>query len=134
MLRVSELQPHVFLFEPVSVGHHTVAALSLSSPHFHNCTQVDVQGFLEFKELDRCLKNISYNEEHNQSQYNKEIALGLSKMGWKPEARILEQIGLRCDFEKNGVWVEVEFGNARVVDTPLSEGGIVGVFNANLCF
>src|SRR5436190_16631066 len=35
-------------------------------------------------------------------------------MGWKDERRILDEIGLRCDFEKNGVWVEIEFGNARV--------------------
>jgi len=28
--------------------------------------------------------------------------------------RVREGIGLRCDFEKNGIWVEVEFGNARV--------------------
>ena len=27
--------------------------------------------------------------------------------------RILKEIGLRCDFEKNGVWLEVEFGDAR---------------------
>ena len=26
---------------------------------------------------------------------------------------MVDALGLRCDFEKNGVWVEVEFGNAR---------------------
>jgi hypothetical protein len=114
VLRVSELEPRVFLFEPVSAARQAVAALSLCNPHFHNCNQVDVQYCLEFKELERCLTTIPYGEEHNQSHYNQEIASMLSSIGWKRETRILEEIGLRCDFEKNGVWVEVEFGNARV--------------------
>jgi len=114
VLRVSELEPHVFRFEPVSAGHQTIAALFLCNPHFHNCTHVAVGGCLEFKELERCLMAIRYNEERNQSDYNKEIKSALSSMGWKCETRILREIGLRCDFEKNGVWVEVEFGIARV--------------------
>jgi hypothetical protein len=35
-------------------------------------------------------------------------------MAWQEEARIVNGLGLCCDFEKNGIWVEVEFGNARV--------------------
>jgi len=114
VLRVSELEPHVFVFEPVAAGRQLIAALSLCNAHFHNCTHVDVRNSLEFMELERCLMAIPYNEEFNQSHYNKGIASTLSGMGWKCETRILSEIGLRCDFEKNGVWVEVEFGNARV--------------------
>lgn len=87
---------------------------SLSNPYFHNCNHGDVRNCLEYKELEQCLRVIPYDEEHNQSHYNKQIASTLSRMGWKCETRILDQIGLRCDYEKNGVWVEVEFGNARV--------------------
>lgn len=114
VLRVSELEPRVFLFEPVSVGRQRIAALSLCNPHFHNCSQRVVRDRCEFKELEQCLMGIDYNEEHNQSHYNREITSTLSGMGWKSESRILNEIGLRCDFEKNGVWVEIEFGNARV--------------------
>lgn len=114
VLRVSELEPRVFLFEAVSAGRDTIAALSLCTPHFHNCTHVDVRARLEFKELEQCLLAIPYNAEHNQAHYNKEIASALASKGWKCETRILSEIGLRCDFEKNGVWVEIEFGNARV--------------------
>lgn len=114
VLRVSELEPRVFLFEPVSVGRQRIAALSLCNPHFHNCSQLDVGDCFEFKELEQCLMAIAYNEEYNQSHYNREIASTLSEMGWTNEARILNEIGLRCDFEKNDIWLEVEFGNARV--------------------
>jgi hypothetical protein len=73
-----------------------------------------VRDYLEFKELEQCLMAIRYKQEHSQSHYNREIASILSRMGWGGETRIIEHIGLRCDFVKNGVWVEVEFGNARV--------------------
>ena len=73
-----------------------------------------MRNFHEFQELESCFAAIQYDEEHNQSDYNREIKSALSSMGWKCETRILSQIGLRCDFEKNGIWVEVEFGNARV--------------------
>ena len=33
--------------------------------------------------------------------------------GWQREQRVVKELGLKCDFEKNGIWVEVEFGNAR---------------------
>jgi hypothetical protein len=114
LLRVSELQPRAFRFEPVSAGRQAVAGLSLCNPHFHNCDPVQVGACLEFRELGRCLTGISYSEEHNQSHYNQQIATSLAGMGWQCETRILSGLGLRCDFEKNGVWVEVEFGNARV--------------------
>jgi hypothetical protein len=114
LVRVSELEPRVFLFEPVCAGPDTIAALSIWNPYFHNCNPVEVQERLEYKELQRCFATIPYDEDHNQSHYNREIASTLSGMGWRREARILDQIGLRCDYEKNGVWVEVEFGNARV--------------------
>jgi hypothetical protein len=73
-----------------------------------------VRYYPEYKDLERCLATISYKEDYNQSHYNKQIAFTLKGIGWGCETRILDEIGLRCDYEKNGVWVEVEFGNARV--------------------
>ena len=35
------------------------------------------------------------------------------RRGWRKEARVLKEIGLRVNFERNGTWLEVEFGNAR---------------------
>src|SRR5262249_23699610 len=37
----------------------------------------------------------------------------LRAAGWREQPRVLSEIGLRCDFEKCGLWLEVEFGNAR---------------------
>jgi uncharacterized protein (TIGR02996 family) len=73
-----------------------------------------VESLPEFKELGQSLMGIRYDENANQSEYNKRIATALCGVGWMSETRIIEQVGLRCDFQKNGLWVEVEFGNARV--------------------
>jgi hypothetical protein len=114
LLRVTEVQPRVFLFEPIAVGPQTVAHLALCQPYFHNCSKQEAEALGEFSELQECFKTVHYNEAHGQADYNKGIASVLRARAWQDEARILPGIGLRCDFEKNGIWVEVEFGNARV--------------------
>ncbi len=114
VLRVSEVEPRVFLFQPVSARRQATATLGICNPHFHNCVEAAVREYAEFKELGLGLRTIPYKQQHSQSDYNRAIAAVLSRMGWSTETRIIEQIGLRCDFVKNGVWVEIEFGNARV--------------------
>jgi hypothetical protein len=114
VLRVTEVAPQVFAFEPVSIGRKAAAMLSLCNPHFHNCKKSELSKDAEFTELGECLAAIPYSEQSNQSDYNRAISSKLSTMGWQPESRIISEIGLRCDFTKNGYWVEVEFGNARV--------------------
>jgi hypothetical protein len=112
ILEIMEVEPRVFLFSPVSISH-APTKLSLYKPHFHNLDESNVRVVPEFHELDRCLASISYDAEHSQADYNKQITDFLIAAGWRNEVRILKEIGLRCDFEKNGMWLEVEFGNAR---------------------
>lgn len=114
VLRVVETGPHTFLFEPVSGRHKQAPSLSLYRPYFHNLSEEHARETYEFGELQRCLTNIHYNENYSQSDYNSLISGSLRQVGWKQEVRIVKEIGLRCDFEKNGIWLEVEFGNARV--------------------
>jgi hypothetical protein len=114
VLRITETEPRVFSFEPISAGHESPAFLSLCNLHCHNCTQDGVEELAEFRELRHCLTSIPYDANAGQSEYNIRIAESLERSEWEAETRILEEIGLRCDFEKNGLWVEVEFGNARV--------------------
>lgn len=67
----------------------------------------------EFTEIQHRLASVGYDENYSQADYNRLIAVSLREAGWREEVRILRDIGLRCDFEKNGIWLEVEFGNAR---------------------
>jgi hypothetical protein len=114
VLRVTEVQARTFVFEPVSDGGERPASLSLCRPHFHRCMPEAVERMREFTELRRGLNRVRYDENYSQAEYNGRIATALDDLGWRKEVRILDEIGLRCDFEKNGIWAEVEFGNARV--------------------
>jgi hypothetical protein len=98
----------------VAAGTRRKAHLCLSDPIFHNCSRAEAEALKEFVELQGCFQRVLYEETHGQAQYNGRIASILSELSWEGEKRILSEIGLRCDFEKNGVWVEIEFGNARV--------------------
>jgi hypothetical protein len=65
------------------------------------------------------LRTIEKDVAFNQADFNGLISAGLMDRGWQREQReqreqrVVPELGLKCDFEKNGVWVEVEFGNAR---------------------
>ncbi len=112
VLEIIETEPRIFVFKPVSTPHAS-PKLSLYKPHFHNLDEYNIRAVNEFQELQRCLASISYDAKYSQSDYNKLITDFLIATDWEKEVQVLKEIGLRCDFEKNGVWLEVEFGNAR---------------------
>lgn len=112
VLEIIEVKPRVFWFKPVSHGDSN-PTLSLYKPYFHNIDETLALNNAEFHELKTSLNTICYNTGYNQRDYNKSIARSLLDRAWQSEVRVLKEIGLRCDFEKNGVWLEIEFGNAR---------------------
>jgi hypothetical protein len=77
VLKVEEIGPHTFLFEPVSGRHKQIPSLSLYKPYFHNLSEELTRETYEFAELQRCLMNINYNENYSQSDYNSLISLSL---------------------------------------------------------
>jgi hypothetical protein len=113
VLEITETDPCTFVFNPISSVAHVPPTLSLYRPHFHRLDDLSVRSASEFCELNECLASVSYDPKFRQGDYNVRIAKFLLAAGWRSEARILKEIGMRCDFEKNGVWLEVEFGNAR---------------------
>lgn len=113
VLEVSETQPHMFLFRPLHAADNAPPSLSLYKPRLHHLGEEEIGAICEFQELPRCLASVAYGAEYSQRHYNGEIGRLLVAAGWQKEERLLDHIGLRCDFEKNGVWLEVEFGNAR---------------------
>ncbi len=114
VLEVLEVKPRVFSFQPVSGARQQQAFLSLYKPHFHKLTEIDALQTPEYNELAKCLAATPYDARCTQREYNNLISERLIGAGWRKEARVAKHFGLRCDFEKNGLWLEVEFGNARV--------------------
>lgn len=113
VLRIEEVEPRVFSIEPVTDSVRGQAFLSIYQPAFHNLVASQIEKVPAYVELRKCLSQVPYREDHSQFDYNSEIAGRLRAAGWREQPRVLSEIGLRCDFEKDGLWLEVEFGNAR---------------------
>lgn len=113
VLEITEVEPRCFLLTPIVQLNQLNPTLSLYKPHFHHLDEIAIRHMQEFCELDKCLTSIGYDAALSQNDYNKQIAAFLLAAGWKNEVQVLREIGLRCDFERNGVWLEIEFGNAR---------------------
>lgn len=111
LLEIVEYQSHSFLFKPIQ--KQTAPKLQICEMLCHGIERERVDAIEEFVDLQVGLSLIKYNSECSQAGYNKLINENLVKRGWQCERRVVDQLGLKCDFEKNGVWIEVEFGNAR---------------------
>jgi hypothetical protein len=109
LLEVEEVAPLAFHLRPILKS----PTLRISELLLHNINNHEVEACAEMVEIEHSLLAIDYVAEFNQSDYNRSINEGLVSRGWQQEQRVVDELGLRCDFEKNGVWVEVEFGNAR---------------------
>ena len=112
-LEVTEVGHRRFLFRPIPGDHVSPPALTIYRPLFHGMSAAEARDIEEFAELAGALSGVFYLPEDGQREYNCRIAASLLEHGWRKEARVLKEIGLRVDFERNGTWLEVEFGNAR---------------------
>jgi len=111
LLEVTEVAPFTFLFRPIPLT--TSPSLQISDILMHRLEQAEMERIEEIAQIREFLASVEYDAGFSQSEYNRRINEGLTSHGWKSEQRVVEGLGLKCDFEKNGIWVEVEFGNAR---------------------
>lgn len=111
LLEVTEIAPFTFLFNPIL--KNTIPSLQISDMLLHRLEQKEMERFAEIGQIRESLAAVEYDANFSQSDYNGLISEGLTGSGWNREQRVVKELGLKCDFEKNGIWVEVEFGNAR---------------------
>jgi hypothetical protein len=111
VIEIVETGKHQFCILPISGLSDIKPTLSIVSPIFHQINRSLKSQ--EFTDLTRMIRNIDFTAEFRQSDYNTMIREELIKHHWFSEQTVVAGLGLRCDFQKNGVWVEVEFGNAR---------------------
>ena len=111
LLEVEEVIPFTFLFKPIL--KNTAPSLQISDMLLHRLGKKEVEQFAEIRQIRDSLEAVVFDVGYSQSDYNSRINEGLMTKGWNREQRVVDELGLKCDLEKNGIWVEVEFGNAR---------------------
>jgi hypothetical protein len=108
---IEEVIPLTFLFKPIL--KNTTPSLQISNMLLHQLEHKEIERFIEITQIRESLAAVEYDISFSQTDYNSRINEGLTTKGWNCEQKVVEELGLKCDFEKNGIWVEVEFGNAR---------------------
>jgi hypothetical protein len=111
LLEIIEYAPFSFIFRPIR--QRTAPRLQISELVCHGIDRQNIEVIEEIFDMRAGLSSIEYDAVLSQADYNKRINMHLVKRGWRCEQKVVDQLGLRCDFEKNGVWLEIEFGNAR---------------------
>lgn len=111
LLEITEVAPLIFQFKPIFQSNFP--SLQISDMLLHRLAQKELNRFSEIGQIKESLASVEYGMGLSQSDYNKRITDGLTNAGWNSEQKVVADLGLKCDFEKNGIWVEVEFGNAR---------------------
>jgi hypothetical protein len=113
LLEVTKVGPSTYEFRPISPCDGNKPQLTLYEPFLFGIDEHDPDAEGRLSEVNRVLRRVEYDPTFGQAEYNNQISLAFLANGWREEVRILSEIGLRVDFEKDNLWVEVEFGNAR---------------------
>ena len=89
------------------------------------CSPKFLQNVDEINEVYSCIDNIKWKKEYaiivngkkyeHQRAYNKSFNIEFSKYGWTPTPKLCDNPRLLGDFEKNDVFVEIQFGNSSTL-------------------
>ena len=89
------------------------------------CSPKLLQNIEQLKEIDACLLAVQWKEDFHlqvgnkkyshQTAYNKAFNIEFSKFGWKPYPLLLDNPRLIGDFQKDDIFVEVQFGNSSTL-------------------
>jgi hypothetical protein len=65
------------------------------------------------REIPAIVQGVQFCPSEGQAFYNRQLSHRFVSWEWQREQRAIPELPLKCDFIKNNVQVEVEFGNAR---------------------
>lgn len=89
------------------------------------CSPKLLQNIDSLKEIDACLSAVQWKADFqikvngkpisHQSGYNKAFEIEFTRRGWNPFPLLLENPRLIGDFQKDDVFVEIQFGNSATL-------------------
>ncbi|MEW6615936.1 MAG: BglII/BstYI family type II restriction endonuclease [Thermodesulfobacteriota bacterium] len=112
-LEFRKLAPDIFKLLPITIGMSHNTKLYVADSMYHKTNQASLKGDATFEEVEKIINGISFKVDEGQSFYNREIERGFSEHEWLREIKAIPELDLKCDFRKDSIQVEVEFGNAR---------------------
>jgi hypothetical protein len=112
-LEFEKESPSVFKLTPITVSMAHNAKLYVADSLYHKTDQASLKEDATFAEVEEIIKGISFKVDEGQSFYNREIERAFSAHEWRRETKVIPELNLKCDYRKDRVQVEVEFGNAR---------------------
>ena len=92
---------------------------------FFFCSPRLLQNIAEMNEVYNCTKNIKWKPEFalntgnkvdkHQNAYNKAFSIEFKKYGWKSQPKLCDKPKLMGDFQKNDIFIEIQFGNSATI-------------------
>jgi hypothetical protein len=110
---ISKVDSDKYLVKPFPIEKDLTKVLKISKWLFHKNADKLFEEDSILREINAVIRGIEINDSEGQSYYNKVFNTSFKNWGWEAEKRVTTELGLKCDFMKSKVCVEVEFGNAR---------------------
>ena len=95
------------------VGRQPQKRLSIAEWVFHRTDRRAFRDFVAIREIPAIVQSVEFDPSEGQSFYNRQLSRFFTSWQWRRECRVIPELPLKCDFIKDAVQVEVEFGNAR---------------------
>ena len=102
-----------YLVKPFPIETDSSKVLTISQWLFHKGANKFFETEATLREINAITRCIDIKINEGQGYYNKAFSISFKSWGWEREKRVTPELGLKCDFVKNKIHVEVEFGNAR---------------------
>ncbi|MFA6470469.1 MAG: BglII/BstYI family type II restriction endonuclease [Candidatus Latescibacterota bacterium] len=91
----------------------SIDVLNVEQWLFHKGTEEILEHDTPLSEIPALVHKVPFVYDEGQSFYNRAFSVCFEKWDWCSECKVIPQLGLKCDFAKGGIQVEIEFGNAR---------------------
>lgn len=110
---ICRVDADIFQVIPYTQTDASVPSLYIEQWLFHKDADKMMGQDTPLAEIPEVVHSVPFEHDEGQSFYNKSFADNFKLWSWQSEYRVIQELGLKCDFIKDSVQVEVEFGNAR---------------------
>jgi hypothetical protein len=112
-LEFQKVSPDIYNLRPITIDKAYNAKLYIADAMYHKTDNEMLKNNALFDEVGRIINGLNFKVDESQAFYNFEIKKAFSYLSWEKEGKAIPELDLKYDFRKNGIQVEVEFGNAR---------------------